>query len=208
MAGSISVPLQVRGVHNLFQHRLKTTAGVLDFDLDNLAKRNLYKEGFDSALEVFRKYAKMSVALETAAQPLKEILGKVHLRLAVFIEIAPGRLKGSYNYGRKGDPDEALEIGLGRHVLGECWNDHEEIAYDPQQQTFPKRATLTTGRVIPLFDPQRYNPSRSDRENLLVGLLVLDSDVDLVDQLADPVFGRTLDEYLDAIEYILVKALD
>lgn len=197
--------LETREVENLHIVPLRVHKHTIDFELEPGDRDRLYEAGLHDARSFFitrigpKDPVHMNQVLEYACMKMKTVFQAAgievgHLRVNVVLPTTKGRLRVFYTYNMDNDPDDQLEFDTGSGACGQCYQRHQSVICDLEDatRTFRDvwkmnkyqqamvRQSLRSLLCVPIFNPNRYNPSIANVDNPLLGVLSFDSDDDLL----------------------------
>lgn len=198
--------LEIRGIENLHIIPLRVNVRTLDFDMQPGARDALYKDGKQGALDFFleeigpKDPKKMSGTLKIMHGHMLNTLnmGTIHMRVNVVMPTTTGRLRVMYTYNMGDDPDDRLELDWEGGASGRCLQKHQPVICDlvdakksyqdkwkmNKYQQALVRKSLKSLLSVPIFDYTKYDRSKSEKQNPVVGVLNFDSDKDLLRDFA------------------------
>lgn len=202
--------LEMRQIDNMFIIPLRVSVSTLDFDIDDGEKGNLYREGRAGAFEFFFRYMgprtpqSMTEDLQILhSYMLKQLdKGDVHLRLYVMMPLNRNRLRVYYTFNMDDDPDDQVELNAGVGAAGRCWETRDFVVCDLTEvkQTYKTkwkmdkyqiallRPSLKSLLSVPLGGGDgrtELDPAAGKEQNSISGVLIIDSDEDLLAEFRD-----------------------
>lgn len=205
--------LETRRIEDLHIVPLRVSAGTFDFDMKPDDKDKLYREGRDDARSFFRDLIgpsnpeDMETVLRCIHSSMQAALerGNIHLRVNVMMPRSRNRLRVMYTCNMDDDTDDRLELPQDGGASGLCWRTHDFVLCDllEAKKTFGPtwcmtkyqqalvRRSLRSLLSVPIFDHTRFDSSKSEVDNPLLGVLNFDSDEDLIKEFGRPKIQQT-----------------
>ena len=206
--------LEVRAVENLHVIPLQVHCSTWNFDLTPVQKDKLYHDGLRGARDFFLRQVgprdpdHMRKILELVHGHMLGVLKKLgcHLRVNVIMQTNSKRLRVLYSCNMEKDADDRLELESKGGASGRCWSKKDFVICDLEdaKRTYGKkwymnkyqqalvRPTLKSLLCVPIFDQSKYDKTKPNSKNPILGVLNFDSDEDFRQDFAQPIESRKI----------------